>query len=128
VDLRRYIVELGTGADLHGRDVTKAAQRAVKDAVSRCCLCGLMEIFGFVHPNEMFIRIKVASPRHDQLDALKIKSGVPFGTVELETVEGGLETSGLDFPLLGQGDTIVVALASITVLVDLDARPIRPAG
>ena len=36
---KRFIVELGTGADLHGEDVTEAACRAVKDAISSNCLC-----------------------------------------------------------------------------------------
>ena len=31
---KRFIVELGNGADLHGEDVTEAACRAVKDAIS----------------------------------------------------------------------------------------------
>jgi uncharacterized protein (TIGR02058 family) len=31
---KRYIVEIGIRADRHGADVTKAAQRAVKDAFS----------------------------------------------------------------------------------------------
>jgi uncharacterized protein (TIGR02058 family) len=33
---KRFIVEIGTGADLHGEDVTKAACRAVKDAIWIC--------------------------------------------------------------------------------------------
>ena len=37
----RYIIEFGMGTDFHGQDVTKAACKAVKDAVSRSCLCGL---------------------------------------------------------------------------------------
>jgi uncharacterized protein (TIGR02058 family) len=41
---QRFIVEIGTGIDIHGENVTKAACRAVKDAVSRSCLCGLLEI------------------------------------------------------------------------------------
>ena len=32
---KRFIVEIGTGVDLHGEDVTKAACRAVKDAISK---------------------------------------------------------------------------------------------
>ena len=35
---KRFIVEIGTGIDIHGEDATKAACRAVKDAVSRSCL------------------------------------------------------------------------------------------
>ena len=123
MDLRRYIIELGMGADLHGGDVTKAGQRAIRDAVSRCCLCGLMDIFNFEAPDEMAIRLKVAAPGHERLDKEALKASVPFGRVELETVEGGLETEGLSLPSLGPGSTIVIALASITVLVDLDRRP-----
>ena len=41
---KRFIVEIGTGIDIHGENATKAACRAVKDAVSRSCLCGLLEI------------------------------------------------------------------------------------
>ena len=34
---KRFVVEIGSGVDLHGEDVTKAACRAVKDAISRSC-------------------------------------------------------------------------------------------
>ena len=53
--MRRFIVELGMGSDLHGGDVTKAAMRAVRDAVSRSCLCGLFEVAGLKRPEDMFI-------------------------------------------------------------------------
>jgi uncharacterized protein (TIGR02058 family) len=66
---KRFIVELGYGADLHGRDMTKAACRAVQDALSRNCLCGL-------------------------------------------TVRG------VELPELGEGDSIAVAVAALTVSVD----------
>ena len=38
--MRRFIIEFGLGTDFHGQDVNKAAQKAVRDAMSRCCLCG----------------------------------------------------------------------------------------
>ena len=41
MDYRRYLLEVGTGIDLHGRDETKAAQRAVKDAISHSSMVGL---------------------------------------------------------------------------------------
>ena len=56
--MRRFIVELGMGSDLHGGDVTKAAMRAVRDAVSRSCLCGLFEVAGLKRPEDMFIHLK----------------------------------------------------------------------
>ena len=42
--MRKFIVEFGMGTDLHGQDVNKAAKKAVKDAVSRSCLCGLQDV------------------------------------------------------------------------------------
>ena len=43
-NLKKFIVEFGMGTDFHGQDVTKAAKKAVKDAVSRSCLCGLEDV------------------------------------------------------------------------------------
>ena len=62
---KRYVVELGYGADLHGGDATKAATRAVKDAISRSCLCGLFEIMGMRDPNEMHILVRIGCPKPD---------------------------------------------------------------
>ena len=31
---KRFLVEFGTGVDLHGGNVTKAAQKALRDAIS----------------------------------------------------------------------------------------------
>ena len=36
--MKRIITELGAGADLHGRDMTKAAKRAVEDAMRHSSL------------------------------------------------------------------------------------------
>ena len=48
----RFIIELGMGADLHGQDVTKAAKKAVEDAISMSCLCGLREVLGIGNLND----------------------------------------------------------------------------
>ena len=32
--MRRFIIEFGLGTDFHGQDVSKAAQKAVKDAIN----------------------------------------------------------------------------------------------
>lgn len=120
--LQRYIVEIGTGADLHGGDVTKAAQKAIKDAVSHSCLCGLFDIIGINDPNQMHIHVKIACPYPEKLDHEEVLRSVPFGTTQLEAVKGGLSVRGLDLPALGQGDTIVVAVAALTVYVDTDIQ------
>jgi uncharacterized protein (TIGR02058 family) len=117
---KRYIVEIGTGADLHGGDVTKAAQRAIKDAVSHSCLCGLFDIIGITNPNQMHIEVKVACPHPERLDGDEVLKAVPFGSTRLEVVSGGLSVRGLELPELGEGDTIVIAVAALTVYVDTE--------
>lgn len=118
--LKRFVVELGYGADLHGADPTKAARRAVKDAISRSCLCGLFDIVGVSDPNEMHIAVKVGCPKFRDVVAEDVLAEIPFGSRELEVVEGGLLTRGLEVPALGSGDNILVAIASLTVSVNID--------
>lgn len=115
---QRYIVEIGTGADLHGGNVTKAAQKAIKDAVSHSCLCGLFDIMNFTDPNQMYIELKIACPHPETINREEVLRAVPFGTVDLEVVGGGLSVRGLYLPELGEGDTIVVAVAALTVYID----------
>lgn len=116
---KRYIVEIGTGADLHGGDVTKAAQKAIKDAISRSCLCGLFDIVGIKKPEQMYIEVKVGCPYPERLNGDEVLKAVPFGTARLEAVPGGMSVRGLDLPQLGEGDTIVIAVAALTVYVDI---------
>ena len=111
--MRRFIVELGMGSDLHGGDVTKAAMRAVRDAVSRSCLCGLFEVAGLKRPEDMFIHLKVCCPTPERLDRERVA-----GSVELEVREGGMVAEGIQLPQLGEGSSIVVALVSLTVCVE----------
>lgn len=116
--VKRYIVELGNGADLHGGDVTKASCRAVKDAISRSCLCGIIEMLGVKDPHKMIIHVLIGCPYPEQVDKAQVAAQIPFGTVDIETVSGGLEPRGLRLAALGEGDKIVVANAALTVSLD----------
>lgn len=120
MSLKRYIIEFGTGADLHGEDVTKASQRAVKDAVSHSCLCGLVDIFGMDNPNKMKIEAKVGCPYPERVNKQEVLKAIPFGTVNLEVVEGGLINQGLYLPMLADSDRIVIAVAALTVYIDTE--------
>lgn len=40
----RYLIEFGQGVDLHGENATKAASKAILNAMSHCCMCGTTEI------------------------------------------------------------------------------------
>jgi uncharacterized protein (TIGR02058 family) len=115
---KRFIVEIGTGADLHGEDVTKAACRAVKDAISRSCLCGLVEILGIEDLKAIQVDILVACPKPDKVDLEQVKATVPIGQKTARAVEGGMKAKGLCVPNFAPDcDQIVVANAAVTVFI-----------
>lgn len=116
---KRFIVEIGTGIDIHGENVTKAACRAVKDAVSRSCLCGLLEILELKNLEEVQVDIQVASPNPERVDLEKVMAEVPIGRKSARAVEGGMTTQGLCVPQFAPDcDQIVVANAAVTVSVN----------
>lgn len=117
---KRFIVELGTGSDLHGMDVTKAGKKAVKDAISHGCLCGITEALGIQDPaGRVKILMQIAAPYPERVDPEEIASMIPFGQVEVDVMHGGMTAKGLAIPALGEGDTIVVVNAALTVYVDI---------
>jgi len=117
---KRYIVELGTGADLHGADVTKAACRAVQDAVSRSCLCGVIEILNRDKFEGIHVEVLVACPQPEEVDAEAVKARIPVGTKSVRAVSGGLSAPGICVDAFARDcDTIVVANAAVTVYVDV---------
>jgi uncharacterized protein (TIGR02058 family) len=116
---QRFIVEWGTGADLHGQDATKAACRAVRDAISRSCLCGLLEILRLRDLNAMRVDVLVAVPMPEQVQVDAVLSVIPFGRKTLQIVSGGMRAPGLYQPELGDRcSDIIVANAAVTVWVD----------
>ena len=115
---KRFNVEIGTGMDVHGEDVTRAACRAVKDAVSRSCLCGLLEILDLKNLEDVQVDILVASPNPDRVDLEQVMKEVPIGRKSARAVEGGMTAQGLCVPQFGpQCDQIVVANAAVTVFI-----------
>ena len=115
MEKRRFLIEIGTGVDMHGGSMTKAAQKAVKDAMSHCCMAGIREIHG-AGPERVSLRVQISCPRPEELDLELIKEPVSFyDDVELVPVPGGAAEKGLHVEEMGSGDTLVVAIAIITV-------------
>lgn len=115
----RFVIELGMGADLHGQDVTAAAKKAVRDAVSRSCLCGLREVLGIEDLSDgVSVHVTVAVSRPEEVDCAAVGSLLPIGAIDVEAVRGGLRVPGLCVPAFGDSDdTIEVAVASVEVQV-----------
>jgi uncharacterized protein (TIGR02058 family) len=117
---KRFIVQLGMGVDLHGQDPTQAASRAVQDAISRNCLCGLSEICSMQNPNEeMYVDVIIACPKPDEVNREAVLSELPFGIKTIDVKEGGMMSPGLFVPQLGdKNPDVLVANASVTVSVN----------
>ncbi len=118
---KRFVVELGTGADLHGNDVTKAACRAARDAISRSCLCGIIEILDLKQFQGVHVEVLVASPFPDKVDSMAVMEVIPMGTKNVRSVMGGMIAQGICVDHFGRNcDSILVANAAVTVFVDVD--------
>lgn len=117
--MKRFAIELGYGADLHGADMTKAAVRAVRDAMSRVCLAGLVEILGLKDFAGVHVHVEVAVPVPEAVDTAALAPLVPIGTVSVKVVQGGLRTAGLLVERFGPDQSdIVAACAALTVSVE----------
>ncbi|KGX90952.1 hypothetical protein N781_06185 [Pontibacillus halophilus JSM 076056 = DSM 19796] len=90
-------VETGMGVDVHGQNVTKAAVRAVKDAIHTNSMPGIKNFLPGQSLDNMVVNIRLAVPADaDQLDVKQIEEAIPYGTKTVEIVDGGmLTTSGI---------------------------------
>lgn len=117
---KRYIIELGTGLDLHGQNYTEAAKRAVRNAISDQCLCGLSEIMELKDPSKMMVDVTIAATEPEKVDAEAVLEVLPFGEKTINVVDGGMSVPGMLVESLGdKTDAIVVVNAAVTVSLDM---------
>jgi uncharacterized protein (TIGR02058 family) len=109
---KRVILEMGTGNDLHGGDYTKAAVRAVQDAIHHSSL-SLIRTFG-LDSRKMQVEVTIGVQKPERVDAAAVKATLPHGEVTVTVVRGGL-----DVPDDTSGDVAVIASAAVAVRMDL---------
>ena len=110
---RRVILELGTGNDLHGGDYTKAALRAVQDALHHSSLT-MIRTLGVNAKTGMFVDVAVGVQQPDKVDLKKVRASLPHGIVTVKAVKGGL-----DVPDPEGNDIAVIASAAVCVRLEL---------
>lgn len=111
--LKRVILEMGAGNDLHGKDYTKAACRAVDDALHHSSLV-MIRTLG-VNKSGVFVDVTIGVQKPEEVDIEVVKAKLPVGQVTVSAIKGGL-----DLPDADNGDTLVIASAAIAVRLDLD--------
>ena len=111
-DLKRIILEMGTGNDLYGEDYTKAAKRAVQDAIHHSSLTLFRSLD--IDPNSMQIELNLAAQEPEKIDLDEVAKELPYGKVEPKAVLGGL-----NIPDEVTGRTSVIVNAGIIVRLPL---------
>jgi uncharacterized protein (TIGR02058 family) len=110
--LKRVILEMGTGNDLHGADYTKAAIRAVEDALHHSSL-SMIGSLG-LDSKTMQVEVTIGVQRPEKVDAAAVKASLPRGQATVKVVKGGL-----DVPAEGAHDLAVIASAALAVRFEL---------
>ena len=111
--MKRIILEMGTGNDLYGEDYTKAACRAVEDAIRHSSLI-LFRSLGFDHA-DMQVQVTIGVQHPEKVDAELVAQKLPRGTASVRVVKGGLNVVDAD-----NNSCTVVATAAVEAWLDID--------
>ena len=108
--LKRMVLQIGMGTDIRGQDYTKAAVRALRDALWHNSL-SVANALG--QPTDaMRVEVTIGVPRPERVDKEAVLAVLPHGTGTVSVVEGGLE-------IANDSNTTVVANAAAVVRLDL---------
>jgi len=111
-------IETGMGIDVHGQNITKAAVRAVKNAIHFNSMPGIRSVLPENNLHNMKVNVKLAVPcDKENLDIAAVKGALPYGTVTVEVMDGGMmTTSGIALEDKGdKNDLMYIVVASVEV-------------
>lgn len=111
---KRVALELGQGTALRSGDYTRAAVRAVKDALWHNSL-NMPQAFGATK-EAMIIDVEIAVQQPAAVDTDEVAAVFPYGSVSVTARKGGLDIPKPD----GSGATLV-ALAAVVVSFMVEA-------
>ncbi len=109
---KRVVTEIGMGTDIRGADYTKAAVRALRDALWHNSLSVAVALG--LPVDSMRVEVNIGVPRPDQVDTEAVLAVLPHGTGTVKLVEGGLE-----IPNDAGTDSTVISNAADFVRLDL---------
>ena len=108
--LKRVVVEIGMGTDIRGADYTKAAVRALRDALWHNSL-SVANALG-KDTDSMVVEVLIGVPKPEKVDTAQVLAVLPHGTGTVKVVEGGLEIVND----AGTGSTVMASAAAIVRL------------
>lgn len=107
---RKMVLEIGMGTDIRGSDPTKAAVRALRDALWHNSL-SIADALG-LDTDAMVVEVTIGVPHPQRVDRQAVLAVLPHGTGTVEVVEGGLEVPND----AGTGATVVASAAAVVWL------------
>ncbi len=113
--MKRLILEMGTGNDLYGGDYTKAACRAVKDALHHSSIT-LFRSLGYDH-RDMLVKVTIGVQAPEMVDIERVRAEFPRGTTEVRLVKGGLNAHDEQ-----NGNVSIIATAAVEAFLDIDTN------
>ena len=111
--MKRIILEMGMGNDLYGEDYTKAACRAVEDAIRHSSLI-LFRSLGFDYA-DMQVKVTIGVQYPDRVDTAMVALKLPRGKAEVTAVKGGLNVVDAD-----NNTCSVVATAAVEAYLNIN--------
>jgi uncharacterized protein (TIGR02058 family) len=106
-------IELGMGVDLRGTDATKAARRAVRDAIGHNLLPGIHGLLTGGGRLVVHARLAVPTPP-SSVDVASVREEFPAGEVTVEVVAGGMLTPNG----LADGGNALIVNAAVEVGIE----------
>ena len=110
--LKRMVLQIGMGTDIRGADYTKAAVRALRDALWHNSL-SVADALG-QHVDAMQVEVIVGVPHPELVDKAAVLAILPHGSGTVTVVEGGLE-----IPNDAGTNSTVIANAAAVVRLDV---------
>ena len=108
--LKRMVLEIGMGTDIRGADPTKAAVRALRDALWHNSL-SIANALG-IDTDAMQVEVTIGVPHPEQVNTKEVLAVLPHGTGTVTVVDGGLEIPNDD----GTGSTMIASAAAVVWL------------
>jgi uncharacterized protein (TIGR02058 family) len=122
VALKRMVLQIGMGTDIRGMDYTKAAVRALRDALWHNSL-SVAAAFG-LPADAMQVEVTIGVPRPERVDKAAVLAVLPHGTGTVTLVEGGLEIADDE----GTNTTILANAAAVVRLDVPESRFLKSPG
>ncbi len=104
--MQRFIIEMGMGNDQYGQDYTKAAARAIEDAIRHSSIPMFDAMC--IAPSDMEVRVTIGVQNPEAVDCAALAQNLPRGRAVVTATHGGLNVTNPD-----NGNVLVIATAAV---------------